>query len=134
MRRAYWLVIVRNFLKYFIPIIIVAISFIANIEESYSATAEESNAISTEQVLTYSDSYELESEFYLPPQSLSSVTFRQNTSKRVNNNHRHNIIFIREGIPTSYGYDTFVSSTSLTSKFSFTKSFQRLISFGKLII
>lgn len=124
----------KNFLKYFIPIIIIAISFIANAEESDSATTEKSNIIYTEQVLTYSDSYKLESEFYLPPQSLSSVTFRQNTSKRVNNNHRHNIIFIKEGIPTSYWYDTFVSNASHTSKFSFTKSFQRLISFGKLII
>lgn len=127
----------KSFLKYFISILIVAISFIAvNAEEPYHTTDKEDKTASIELNSYYTDSPELESEFYLPPQSLlSSVTFRQNSfSKRANNNHRNNFSFTEEGNPIHKGEDISTLNASYISQTLFTNSFHRLISFGKLII
>lgn len=127
----------KSFLKYFISILIVAISFIAtNTEEPYCTTNENNVRRSIELDFYLTESPELESGFYLPPQSLLySTTFRQNSfSKRVNNNHRNNFSFTEEDNPISHGFDIFIPNTPYISYSLFTNSFHRLISFGKLII
>ena len=118
-------------LKYIIPFIFVAISQIAKEEQSNTITSE---IYSTEEISYYTDSIEFDSEFCLPPQSLSAVALRQIPSKRVNTTNRNNFELDKEGKIINPYFSQYIINSSIAPNQFFVNQNQMLIRFGKLII
>ena len=122
-------------LKYIIPFIFVAISLIAAEEQSNTTTSKiYSDNIETEDVSYYTNSIEINSEFCLPPQSLSVVAIRQIPSKRVNTTNRNNFELDKEGKIINPYFSQYIINSSIAPNQFFVNQNQMLIRFGKLII
>ena len=135
MHKEYCLLFVIKLLKYIIPFIFVAISLIAAEEQSNTTTSKiYSDNIETEDVSYYTNSIEINSEFCLPPQSLSAVALRQSPSKRVNTTNRNNFELDKEGKIINPYFSQYIINSSLTPNQFFVNQNQMLIRFGKLII
>ena len=118
-------------IKYIIPFIFVAICLIATEEQSNTITSE---IYSTEEISYYTDSIEFDSEFCLPPQSLSAVALRQIPSKRVNTTNRNNFELDKEGKIINPYFSQYIINSSITPNQFFVNQDQMLIRFGKLLI
>lgn len=128
----------KDILKYIIPIVIVAIAFIAGTNETQSVNSRNSDGDYPVKDISFildntRDYSELKSEL-CPTRIQSNITLRQNSSKRANNTLRNNFEFDEQDKIINSFFRLFITKTSQTQQTSFTTSSQRLISFGKLLI
>ena len=132
------MIIVRNILKYFIPVVIVAFTFIIS-------SAGKSDFINQESQtdVSYSDfdvhyfDYDTpNADLNLPRQisGISNIYRTLNVAKKTNSWHKNNVEFVKSGKVVNVSISNFIQKESLSNLHRFAKSASWLISLGKLII
>ena len=131
------MIIVKNLLRHFIPVVLVAIAFIIGSGNRTDSVALEciANTLTTETECCNLESPVSQLDLLFPRQiSGTNIPRLQNATKRTSNTHRNNLEFVKAGKVINAGIISSIQKESLNIHISFIKPACRLISLGKLII
>ncbi len=132
------MITIKNILKYFIPFVIVAITFIISGAERSDFINQESQAdISYSDINVHYYDYDTpNADLNLPRQisGTSNIPRTLNVAKRTSNWHKNNFEFVKSGKVVNVCICNFDKKESLSYHLRFVKSASWLISLGKLVI